>query len=806
MRISLSGWGRLLLEAVLLTALACIAWRGGAARLETWNGPAGSLTNDLFVPAVMMNAGRGFVNVEASDIPELRAFLDFQKQDFDIALAAREINEIPLHPFQEFHRYLIYTVAGAWRLFGVNWDAVKILILFYLILAAWCVYGICRMAMGPVFSLAASAAFVHAQAVMWTLPILRDFVKAPFILGLLLLLGATIRWRLSWKQCLSLALLAGLLLGVGMGFRRDMMVFLPISVLYVAACRLRPVARPWVVRTSAAVLLLSVYGLSGLPIHAALREHGYVAAHDTIMGFASFSDHELGVLEPASYEKHYLLNDLFCTLRAHDAARRGITFPREVYRERCNEPEFDLEMKQAFVFEMAKTFPADMLARAYAAVLRLATAIINSNHPIMREIELRGLWFVVVGLLLLAAGSPIRASLALGLLCYFCGCTSIQFAIRHAFHMSFVPYFFAGFVFYRVWSALLRRGRPCPAACAKSRGVRLAVAVAWGVAVMFLFYAPLLAARAVQTANVDTLHRGYAEAVLEPVAYETFEWNGRALFAPIEGRPCRLCQTMGMIYDIQTRHLAASFKQVDRPLDLLLAYEWEGLPWDFSAPATFNLAKNAYPADLHYFFPVHETTTCTDWNHFVGLSLPLDQAHLFTGFYQVADIEALGLLMNMVVPSDDSQFQSFQRLRLPWNGSEWTSYRVYDDFDPFSIVMDINGRLSQGAVDEAVDLARRALEQRPHSIQFTFLLAETLERAGQGEQAEAMCLELIDLYPNSFVLTARLNRYFEERGGAARRAQAWSAILETHPDYECAAAYLAQAQADMTALENAPVP
>ena len=159
------------------------------------------------------------------------------------------------------------------------------------------------------------------------------------------------------------------------------------------------------------------------------------------MGFASFSDHELGVITPASYEKHYLLNDLYCTLKAHDAAKRGVTFSPETYAKRCNEPEFDLEMKQAYVSEIIKTFPGDMLTRAYAAVVRIATAIVASPFPVVHFFENWGLWFTAGGLLMIAAVSPVRAWLMLLLLCYFCGYTSIQFAFRHAFHMSFVPYF-----------------------------------------------------------------------------------------------------------------------------------------------------------------------------------------------------------------------------------------------------------------------------------------------------------------------------------------------------------------------------
>ncbi len=798
-----------ILPPVLLTVLA---WHAGQQRLEGWSGPAGSLTNDLFVPAIMMNAGNGFTNTEPAEIPDLRAFLDFQAPKFDCRLLDDEVKRIPLHPFQEYHRYLIYSVAAIWRLFGVSWDAMKILIVLFFCMASLCVFGICRLAMNSLISLFAATGFIYAQPVLWTLPIFRDFAKAPFILSLIFLLGITIRRRVSGRVYILLSVLIGMLLGVGMGFRRDMMVFLPVSLFFLLVCRMRPVAHPVVARLLAAGMLVVLFVVSGFPIHKALFRDGYVASHDTIMGLSSYSDHELGILQPASYEKHYLLNDLYCTLKAHDLAKRGVTFPREVYAELCNDSNFDFAMKRAYVMEIFKTFPGDLIARAYAAVLRMSTSIVPAKSSWARHIEERGLWFLIAGLLLIAAKTPVRAWLILIMLCYFCGYTSLQFAFRHAFHMSFVPYFFAGlclqYLFLGIVVSLPGRFRKRPGfrPFVFNGGFTRAVvrAALWLAVTMALFYGPLALARAWQHSRVLALKNSYQNAPATPIPHRVMVWDGRDIFMPTAGRTCRLCQNMGLIVDIETRHLAASFTDVKEPLDIKLIYEWEGLSWDFSGLATFAIQPGVTPVSLRYFFPVHEVTTCADWNHFVGISLPREQSHLFRGFYQVDNPGALGLLINMGIPDREDLFIADQHLKIPWSGETWRPYRIYDDFQPFLAEMEIKNLLNRSDFEGALALADNALSVRPQSIQFGFLRAEILDKMGQPDAALDACMNLLQFYLDTFVFYARLDRYFQEHGGAPRRLQEWSAVLEQNPALDCARYYLEAARQEMP-LKETPV-
>ncbi|HOH43222.1 MAG TPA: hypothetical protein PLZ53_08885, partial [Candidatus Hydrogenedentes bacterium] len=214
---------RLRSGALLLLLMGLVSVVGFSC-LSTWKGPAGSLTNDLFVPSILLNAGLGFSNADADTVPGLRDFLDFKSTAFSLENIKAGTTFQPLHPYQEFHRYLLYTLALVWYCFGINWISVKLLLIALLVLSALLTYGISRLVLNRLLSFLVALSFSASAGVYWTLPVLRDFAKVPFILALLLLMGLFIRRRMTPRLYWLLALSAGAVMGIGMGFRRDLLV------------------------------------------------------------------------------------------------------------------------------------------------------------------------------------------------------------------------------------------------------------------------------------------------------------------------------------------------------------------------------------------------------------------------------------------------------------------------------------------------------------------------------------------------------------------------------------------------------
>ena len=133
---------------------------------------------------------------------------------------ARVLPEEP-NSVSAYHRYLLYTVALFWRIFGISWTSLEPLCALLLGGCAVAVYGIMRLGMGRLLSALLTLAFVLSPQMLTMLPSLRDFGKAPFLLLIIFLLGVFIKYRLGTKTLAGLSVLLGLLNGIAMGFRQD---------------------------------------------------------------------------------------------------------------------------------------------------------------------------------------------------------------------------------------------------------------------------------------------------------------------------------------------------------------------------------------------------------------------------------------------------------------------------------------------------------------------------------------------------------------------------------------------------------
>ncbi len=771
---------RLRSGALLLLLMGLVSVVGFSC-LSTWKGPAGSLTNDLFVPSILLNAGLGFSNADADTVPGLRDFLDFKSTAFSLENIKAGTTFQPLHPYQEFHRYLLYTLALVWYCFGINWISVKLLLIALLVLSALLTYGISRLVLNRLLSFLVALSFSASAGVYWTLPVLRDFAKVPFILALLLLMGLFIRRRMTPRLYWLLALSAGAVMGIGMGFRRDLLVFLPPVLFFIAAARLQHTSPSALFQRAGALLLaFGAFVLAGLPVHLSLCRDGYVAAHDTLMGFATYSDQELALLRSGSYEKHALLNDLFSTYKAYDAAKRGVTFRKGVYEERLSDPHFDLEMKSAYARKIMLTFPADMLLRAYASVLRINTGSAPAPYYPLRLIEKYGFLFLIVALLLSSAVKPRQTFLLLLLVLYCCGITSLQFGVRHSVHLAFLPYFFAAMTIQLMISAAvqfrkIRCGNasfPSFTAVLRRRWHYVPVLLL----LLLLFWLPVKISGMLQERQFRPLLRHYEAQESRPLRYIARQWDDRMIFMPLRDRVHEKSESFHLIDHVSTSFLEARFQQVREPLDIRFVYEADQDFWDFSAPLACEVAEDALPCALRLFFPVPELKGEDAASHFTGLSLPMSQRQYFAGFQEIETPETGELLMPVLIPEKEGSFLFRQRLELPWAGTWWRQYPKEDVFDAAIAKEGIKHAIMTGRAEEAVEKAQDALSHRPDSPAFSLLYMEALEESGRAQDARMVAQHLLRSFPGARALYARLGSFYATRGGADRQRQEWQCL------------------------------
>jgi len=214
-----------------------------------------------FGPAVMHACGLGYVNPDAATRPALAAFLD-RTADAVSCSELQSVGTRPLTSMQRAFRYLILMVGETWWVRGhVAWTALTPLYGFLYGVTVVLLYAVFRQGMGVTLAVLGALALTFSTLHLHNLPHLRDYAKAPFVVALVLLAIRLIVGEVSVRRTLGLALAAGLLTGVGIGFRNDLLVAIPAFVGVFAVFLPFGLRERLGLRAGAiAVYLIAVYG------------------------------------------------------------------------------------------------------------------------------------------------------------------------------------------------------------------------------------------------------------------------------------------------------------------------------------------------------------------------------------------------------------------------------------------------------------------------------------------------------------------------------------------------------------------
>ncbi len=665
-----------------------------------------------------------------------------------------------------------------------------------LCVSSMAVYGISRLAMPAPWSLFVALAFTWNSAVYSQMHLFRDFSKAPFILITVFLLACAVSRRLSWKEYLATAVLIGLVSGAGLGFRSDMLILVPLSIIVLFTCRLKFTRYVHAFRPAAAILLILFFILAGFPVLRSHTSASFETGHDFILGYSSRCGQEMGTLVPASYEKHYLSHDVYTAWKTWSAAYRGMSMDSaELHQALTSEDGGLSKMVGNYIGALISIFPGDLLTRAYAAVLRCTVGLCGSEIFPAFLFESCGFLFVLCGLLFVAATDLWLAWQILLMLSLFCGYTSLQFGLRHAFHTSFVPYWFGCFTLYHAF-AFIRRRKKGAGAPWKISGAAPYVgrAMIW-LAVSFLaFYVPLMAARWVQRRQVDRLLDSYLSAPRTPIQHKMIpNWTGKTRVAPERHYPCQPCDPYPPFPRFRQRVLVARFKESPEPLALDIDYEWSkpgvalgGPVWSYTLP---NVPTNG----VEIFFSVYETVACDEWNRFAGLIMPDEQAELFLGFEEIEDISDLKFLLILTAPRNRDAFAPCTRLRFPLPFHQPIRYLWPMDAYLYQNDDDILDHLRNGDFQSAEDLALESLQRFPGSVHYRSLLAQVYFQAMRDDEAWAIIDEMLLEYPEQFAVYQRLDMVFKAVKGAEGQYEGWKRIAATRVGDQCAESYLSHA-------------
>lgn len=214
---------------------------------------------------VMWSCGHGLAT-PASDIPELTDFLACRQETFPCAAIPDTIETRPAGVFVRMHLYLTMAIGLFWRAFGVSYASLFPLFGLMHGLYVLAVYLLARQFFNRWAAAGVSLILAFSPVALGMLFFLRDYSKAPFIIGALALLLFTLR-RPTLRGAALAAAAAGAVVGVGIGFRSDCLLLLPIGCGVLAIGLVS--ARGWRGTAACVLSFAAVALLAGAPIFSA---------------------------------------------------------------------------------------------------------------------------------------------------------------------------------------------------------------------------------------------------------------------------------------------------------------------------------------------------------------------------------------------------------------------------------------------------------------------------------------------------------------------------------------------------------
>jgi hypothetical protein len=418
------------------------------------------------------------VNPDPATAPNLDAFLHRTRDAFSCSdLAA--VKTAPFRSMQRAFRYLISTVGWTWRLEGqVAWSALTPLYALLYGVTVVLAFAIFRQAMGPIAAALCALAIAVSTLQLNNLPHLRDYGKAPFVLALVLIAIRLVVPSFATTRTLVLACLAGLLTGVGVGFRNDLLVAIPAFVVLLAA--FLPIG--WRERLKVRAGAIAIYGagvmLAMYPMWSTYTTGGGNSSqHLVLLGLTPVLSHDLGVDNSRLYEWGFEYRDelALAMIDNYSDRRLGVHKFLPMYG-----PEYD-RVGTRYLIESATAFPADMLARVYASAIGVMSLphstttsalmaptfatgavvrIYAAREWILRTLTPLWPWAFAVTLIALSVASVRLGLFAAASILYLSGYPALQFQERHVFQLEFIGWFALGFAGSLAGRALLASATP----------------------------------------------------------------------------------------------------------------------------------------------------------------------------------------------------------------------------------------------------------------------------------------------------------------------------------------------------------
>ena len=329
-------------------------------------------------------------------------------------------------------------------------------------------YGILRLGMGRVTSLICTLSFMVSSIQLDHLIPFWDkyFIRAPVVFCLVLIMGILVTRSFKPKGTVGWAIIAGIVMGHGLMFRPDLMIFAVTIVLTLLFFIPRSSDATLKVKLLAVLFFATatIFSFSTCPSCTIGRA---ASGHAFINGSTPFFNDRLGLVSP-QYDWNYLFLDEFTSSMSFAQAK--------VFNENISYAGYgpvNDQMKRIIV-----NFPADTLARFYGAALSvMEIPFTYALHPvgvndktilsfyagraaILNSLAGLGVWLWAAALLMISANSLRKGIFCLLLIPPLVLIASVHLVGYYFFYLEFITYWTLGFVAHHSVLAMIRLAKP----------------------------------------------------------------------------------------------------------------------------------------------------------------------------------------------------------------------------------------------------------------------------------------------------------------------------------------------------------
>ncbi|MCX8064857.1 MAG: hypothetical protein N3G21_06755 [Candidatus Hydrogenedentes bacterium] len=415
---------------------------------------------EWLVPAISLACGQGFTTPSAPYPENMSLFLQQKINSMSTDDLPSDWGRWDNSNFVKTHRYLISSIGLFWSIFGIRWDLLKVYASIMFTMTVIATYLGIRVFYGKLPAFIGAILTANSPALLFLLPSLRDYSKAVFFALFLAILAYQLKYSKSLNILGVLACLLGIVGGLGIGFRQDMLVLflMGLVVIVVLSVWWGYSQKNWKYGLVCLVYVIS-FVISGFPILWAIRENnGAVSTHSIVQGLA-YNVEERLLGGESSYRVVLDSNDMLVhSVILANARNKG--FDKQIHNYLA--PQYGTAGR-LFFREIVKRFPADLWMRFLSAssnafsvlycfdIEQIANKkefrkggglLFLSNYLIYwdRILAYLGPW-ALVWMVFLVGQKGVWKGLVFGaILISLLGYTSILFDFRHIVHLTPVLY------------------------------------------------------------------------------------------------------------------------------------------------------------------------------------------------------------------------------------------------------------------------------------------------------------------------------------------------------------------------------